>query len=155
MLKIQEQVVHLKAIDRRQRDLLQPGSCCLSREGLGWHLPLHVVASEHVPDFVNEPSSCLANLLAERRQPAILLIRRGSDVDLSQTANRLAVQEPVPVDPQQLAERRGVASVGLALLSVVRLNQDYLVASVVLQHTDQPIIEATDFEHSDKQLAFP
>jgi hypothetical protein len=104
------------------------------------------VTAENVPDFVDDASPSLSGLFAERREPSVLLIRAGGDVDLSQTADRLARQEPIPIDPQQFAQRSGVASIRLAFLPVVRLDQDHFMAAIVLQHADQPIVESAYFE---------
>src|SRR6185295_14929035 len=49
--------------------------------------------------------------------------------------------------------RRRVTSIRLALLPVLGLDQDDLVAAVVLQHSDQPIIKTTNLQHGHEGLA--
>jgi 6-phosphogluconate dehydrogenase len=65
-LKIGKQVIHLQPIDLGQDDFLEPSDCRHGRKPLGGHLPLQVVAPEHVPHLVDEASPGLAGLLAER-----------------------------------------------------------------------------------------
>jgi hypothetical protein len=43
-------------------------------------------------------------------------------------------------DQQQLARSGGVAPVGLAELPFLRLNEDHLVAAVLAQHVDEPVV---------------
>jgi hypothetical protein len=59
---------------------------------------------------------------------------------------------PLPVDPQQLAQG-GVTALGLALLALVGLDENHLVAVVLVQHADPPVVEATDLEHGDERCA--
>ena len=91
-------------------------------------------------------------VFAECGQPSVLLIGGGGNVDLPQPTDRLALQQTGSVDPQQFAERRGVATIGLALLPFFGLDQDHFVAAVVLEHPDQPIVEAADFERGDERF---
>src|SRR5262249_1253602 len=147
-----EQVVHLQAVDLRQGQLLQPGEARLGREALGGHLPWQVVASQEVPDLVDQARPGLASLLAQRGQPAVLLIGAAGDVALAEPADRLALQQAFAVDPEQLAERGRVPAIGLALLALVGLDQDHLVAVVLPQHANEPVVEATDLEHSHEGL---
>jgi hypothetical protein len=104
------------------------------------------VPSEDLPDFVDDASPCSASLFAERCQTPVFLIRGGGDVDLPQTTDRLAREQPVSVDPEQFAERSRITSIRLTLLPFIRLNQDHLRAAVVSQHADQPIVKATDLK---------
>jgi hypothetical protein len=97
----------------------------------------------------------LARLLAQPRQPAVLLVGAAGDVDLAQAADRLAQKQAVAVDPQQLAQSGGASSIGLALLAGVGLDQDHPVAAVVSQQADQPVVEAADLEHGHERLAVP
>jgi hypothetical protein len=118
----------------------------------GGHLPLQVVAPQDVPDLVDQARPGLASLLAQRGQPPILLVRGTGDVDLAQAADRLALQQALPVDPQEFAQRRSIAPIGLTELPLFRLDEDHLVAAVVVQHANEPVIEATDLEHSDERF---
>ena len=45
-----------------------------------------------------------------------------------------------------------LTEIRLPFLPVVRLDQDHLVAAVVLQHADQPIVEATDFQDGHERF---
>jgi len=67
------------------------------------------------------------------------------------------MQEAITVDPEQLAERRGITPIRLAFLAVVGLDQYHLVATIVSQHANQPIIEATDLQdgHEGPTIAQP
>jgi hypothetical protein len=65
----------------------------------------------------------------------------------------LALQQAVAVDPQQLAQRGGIAPVRLTEFPLLRLDEDHLVAAVVAQHANEPVVKATDFEHGDERLA--
>jgi len=56
--------------------------------------------------------------------------------------------------PEQIAERGGIASIRLALLPFVWLDEDYLVASIVFEHSYQPIIETTNFENCTNDSPF-
>ena len=80
------------------------------------------------------------------------MIGAAGDVDLPEPADRLALQQALAVDPEQLAERGRVTAIGLALLTIVGLDQDDLVAVVLLQQANQPVVEATDLEHGDERL---
>ena len=71
---------------------------------------------------------------------------------MPQTADRLALQQTGSVNPQQFAERRGVATIGLTPLPFFRLDEDHLLATVVFEHVDQPIVEAADFEDGDERF---
>jgi hypothetical protein len=106
-----------------------------------------------VPDLVDHARPHLAGLLAQRGQAPVLLVGAAGDVDLAQAADRLAVQQAVAVDPQQLTQRGGVSSVRLAYLAVLGLDQDHLVAAVIAEHANQPIAEATDLQHGHEGLA--
>jgi len=129
--------IHLQAIDRGQGDLLEPGDGRLGGEPLGGHLPLQVVPPQHLPDLVDQARPGLAGLLAQRGQAPVLLVGAAGDVDLAQAANRLAVQQAVAVDPQQLTQRGGVPPVRLTLLAVLGLDQDDLVAAVIAEHANR------------------
>ncbi len=57
------------------------------------------------------------------------------------------------VHPQQLTQRRRITPVGLLLLALLRLNQDHAMAAIILQHSQQTIVEPADFHHRNKRLA--
>ena len=80
----------------------------------------------------------------------VLLIGGGRNIDLPYTTNSLALQKPRPVDPQELTQSCRVTTIRLAVLPFLRLDEDHFLASVVLQHTDQPVVETTDFESSNE-----
>ncbi len=63
-----------------------------------------------------------------------------------------ALQKSLPIDPQQLAQSSGIASVGLAQLPVFRLDENHLVAAIIVQHLNQPVVEATNLKHRDKRV---
>jgi hypothetical protein len=146
-------VVHLQVVDRGQGQLLQPDDARFGREALGGHLPLQLVPPQDVPGLVDQARPGLAGLLTKRGQPPVLLIAAAGDIDVAQTADRFALQQAVAVDPQQLTERGSVTAVGLAFLALLGLDQDYLVAAVISEHANQPIVEAADFEHGHERLA--
>ena len=56
-------------------------------------MPLNVVTSQQMFDGEKDASPFLASLLAQQRQPPILGIRLGGDVDLPQSPNRLALKQ--------------------------------------------------------------
>jgi hypothetical protein len=120
---------------------------------LGGQLPLQVVPPEHVPDLVDQARPCLAGLLAQRGQPAVLLVGAAGDIDVPQAPDGLALQQAITMDPQQLAQRGGVPPIRLAFLAVFELDQNHLVAAVVSQHANEPIVEAADLEHGHEGLA--
>ena len=82
---------------------------------------------------------------------SVLLIGGRGNVDLTQAADRFAREEAVPVEPQELAERV-VATLCLAFLPFVRLDQNHLVAAVVSQHADQLIVETAEFQDGDERF---
>jgi hypothetical protein len=110
------------------------------------------VPPEDVPRLVDQASPGLAGLLAQGGQPPVLLVGAAGDVHLAQAAGRLAQKQAITVDPQQLAQGGGVPSIRLALLAGVGLDQDDLVAAVVAQQADQPVVEAADLEHGHEGL---
>jgi hypothetical protein len=81
------------------------------------------------------------------------LVGAAGNVHLTQAADRLAMQQTIAIDPQQLAQRSGITSIRLAFLPVVGLDQNHLVAAIVSQHANQPIVEATHFQHGHERLA--
>src|SRR5262245_31360076 len=153
LLQVGQQVVHLQAVNLGQGELLQPGDACLGRELLGGHLPLQVVPPQDVPDPVDQTRPGPAGVLAQHGQPPVLLVRGAGDVHLAQAADGLALEQAIAVDPQQLAQRGGIAPVGLAELPLFRLDEDHLVAAVVVQHANEPVVKATDLEHGDEGRA--
>src|SRR6516162_4959915 len=116
-------------------------------------MPLQVVASEDVSGLVDQARPGLADLLAQRRQPPVLLVRAPGDIHLTQATDGFALQQPIPIDPQQLAQRGGVSSIGFAFLAFLGLDQNHLVAMVIMEHADQPIVKATDLEHGHERVA--
>src|SRR5262249_4965242 len=84
--------------------------------------------------------------------PPGLLVGAAGDVHLAQAADRLALQQAVAIDPQKLAQRGGIAPIGLAELPLLRLDEDHPVAAVVAQHANEPVVKATDLEHGDERL---
>src|SRR5262245_24930959 len=113
------------------------------------------MASQNLLDLVDETRQIHTGILAQRGQPPVLLIRGASDVDLPQATHRLALQQTTAVDPQQLTQRRGITPIRLAFLAVVGLDQDHLVAAIISQHANQPIVEATDLQHGHDRLTVP
>ena len=111
------------------------------------------MAAENLPDLVDHACPRHTGILAECCQAPILLIGRGRDIDLPQTTDRLALQQPGAVRPQQFAQRGCIASIRFSFLSFFGLNHDHLLAAVVIQHPDQPIVEAADFEDNHELLA--
>lgn len=91
-------------------------------------------------------ASVCIDLIASTLCPALC-------VDLPYTTHWLALQEPRSVDPQEFTQSRGVATIGLVILPFLRLDEDHVVATVVVEHPDQPIVESADFESSDERLA--
>jgi hypothetical protein len=146
-------LVHLQPVDLGQGELPQPGDGRLGGEPLGGHLPLQVVPPQDVPDLVDQASPGLAGLLAQRGQPPVLLVGAAGDIDLAQAGDRLAQKQALAVGPQQLTEGGGVPAIRLALLAALGLDQDDLVAAVVLQQADRPVVEAADLEHGHEGLA--
>jgi len=68
---------------------------------------------------------------------------------LPDTFNGKAVLESLSVDPQQFAERVGVAAVGLDFRLFLGLDEDDLFDAVVGQRFEQPIVETADFDNGD------
>jgi len=62
------------------------------------------VTSEQVFVGENDARSRLAGLLAQRRQPPILSIDLGRDVNLPQSPNRFSLKQSASINPQQFAE---------------------------------------------------
>ncbi len=46
-----------------------------------------------------------------------------------------------------------IAAIGLPSLSLIRLDEDHLVTTVVTQQADEPVVEAAHFQHGDKRFA--
>ncbi|HWL09451.1 MAG TPA: hypothetical protein VNQ76_13670 [Planctomicrobium sp.] len=80
------------------------------------------------------------------------LLRSTADVDLPQSENGLPLQETIPVDPQQFAQGGRITPVGLAAFAFFRLNEDDFVTAIVPQHSNPPVIEATDFDDGNEGL---
>ena len=57
-----------------------------------------------------------------------------------------------PVGPQELAQSSGITTVCLTTFAFFGLDEDDLVAAIVLEHADEPIVEATDFDDRDELL---
>jgi hypothetical protein len=68
----------------------------------------------------------------------------------SDSVDRLALQQAIAIDPEQFAQRGGVTAVGLAFLAFVRLDQNRFATPVIVQHANQPVVEATDLEYGDE-----
>ena len=64
---------------------------------------------------------------------------------LPQALHALPAQQPLPVDPQQLAQPVGVAPIGFLPRPSLRLNQQHLATAPAGQAFEQPIVEAADF----------
>src|SRR5271165_4120136 len=88
-----------QAIDLGQDELLQPGDGRHRGKRLGGHLPLPVVTSQNLLILVDDARSIPSGVLAQRRQPPVLLIGAGGNVNLTQAANRLALQQAIAIDP--------------------------------------------------------
>jgi len=67
-------------------------------------------------------------------------------IAVTQTADGFAIQEAIPVAPQQLTQGRRITAIGLAAFAFLRLDENHLVATVVPQHPNQPVIEAAHFD---------
>ncbi len=119
---------------------------------LGRQLPLQVVTPEEVFDHVDQASSCAAGIFAEGGEASVFLIGGRRNIDLPQATDGLACQQALLVDPEQFAQCCRVPPIGLLLFSFFGLDEDHLVAAVVAEHADQPIVEATDFEHGDERF---
>ena len=65
------------------------------------------------------------------------------------------MHQPIAVGPQHLAQRGGVPPIRHALLPVVRLDQDHLGATVVLEHPDQPVVEAANLQNCHEGFPIP
>src|SRR5262249_41132917 len=79
-------------------------------------------------------------------------VRGAGDVHLAQAADRLALQQARAVDPQQLTRRSDIAPVGLVFLPIFRLDEDHLVAAVLVQQANQSDVEATDLEDGGERF---
>ena len=55
-----------------------------------------------------------------------------------------------PIDPENFGQGRGVAAVGLLFRSLFRLDQHGLLAVVLVEHFQQPVVEAADFQNRHK-----
>ncbi|WP_437222070.1 hypothetical protein SH661x_002617 [Planctomicrobium sp. SH661] len=80
----------------------------------------------------------------------VLLLSGAADVDLPQPADGFAFEEAIPVHPQQFTESRCITPVGLAAFAFLRLNEDDLVAPVIPQHPNQPVVEPAHFDDRDE-----
>src|SRR5262249_22830961 len=56
------------------------------------------------------------------------------------------------IDPQKLAQRGGIPSIGLAALPLLRLDENHLVAAVLVQQANQPVVKSTNLEHGDERF---
>ncbi len=115
-------------------------------------MPGQVVPSQNVFDFVDDPCSLASCISAEYRQPPIVLVNFGSNLDLPQSLYRLTLQQTTAVDPQQLTECGGVATVCLLFFSLLRLDEDDFLTAVVVKHVNQPVAEPADFQNGNKRL---
>ena len=62
----------------------------------------------------------------------------------------LARQEPLAVDPEDLPKGVRVAAIGLLLGVFLGLHEDGLAAAVLLEHLQQPFVEAADLQDGDE-----
>ena len=65
-------------------------------------------------------------------------------MDDTHALDPLVVQEPLPVQPEDLAKHVGVAAVRLLLGLLFGLDQEHLAAAVFRKHFQQPVVEAAD-----------
>ena len=86
--------------------------------------------------------------------PVVGLLGRGR-LDAPQSQRMLAVQELLPMDPQQVAQLAGVAAVGLLLRPLRGLDHDDLAAAVLLEHVQQPGVHAADLQDGEKAAFRP
>jgi arylsulfatase len=55
--------------------------------------------------------------------------------------------------PKEWIDKFRVSSIGLAFLAFLGLDQNHLLAVVITEHADQPIVKATDLEHGHESVA--
>ena len=108
---------------------------------------LQVVFEQQVLNLVDRARALPGDSSSQRRELTIGVIRRRGRYDLPNAQHLLAGREPVAVDPQQIAEGSGVATVGFSLRSLLGLNQHDLEAAIFFEHSHQPIVKATHFQN--------
>lgn len=108
------------------------------------------MAPEDVPHFIDNASPSAADVFAQHSQPSHLLVGSRRDIYLPESADRLALQKAIPVDPQHFTQGSRIATIGFSPFAFFWLNENYLVTTVVSQHPDEPVVKAADFNHSDE-----
>lgn len=135
----------LGAIPGRQFDDLQPGQCFDGWERFGRQLPLQVVPAKNRFDLVGGTSSLSSDLLADHGNALALRVDLRRNDYATDSTDRVTHGYPIPVDPQQFAERVCVASVGLDLGALLGLDQDDVTAAVLgMDHHLEEFTRLTD-----------
>ena len=148
-----KQLVYFQSVDFTERHFGEPLAYLLRLEELCGAFLFQVVFPEHSVEGIEDGCPFLGQYFSQSRQLAILGFFGTGQVDPSHAGCSLASGEALPVDPEQVAQERGVAPVGFLLRFVFRLGDDDLSATVFLKHVDQPGVHATDF-HDRHEAAF-
>ncbi len=101
---------------------------------------------QQVFDLVDRPRPLPAHPLPHGCQLPIFGLTLRRRLDATHAFHPSARQQPTAVDPQQAAELVGVATVGLLLGPLFRLDQHRFPAAVLAQHFQKPVVEPADFE---------
>ena len=67
----------------------------------------------NLPDPVDHARQISTSVLPQHRQTTVLLVRGAGNVDLTQASDRLAMQESIPINPQQFTQAGRVTAIGL------------------------------------------
>ena len=67
------------------------------------------------------------------------MIGAAGTLDLTQAADRIALQQAIAIAPQQFAQRGHVPPIRLPFPAVIGLDQIHLVAAAIVQYANQPM----------------
>ncbi len=136
-----------EAIRRSKLNGLQPCHRGFGWERFGRHLVLQVVSAQDVFDLIDRSAAGRSGIFAERGQSSLLQLNRIGDVDDLELVNSLAGGDAIAEQPQLFAQLGGIAPIGFSTVGLFGLHEHNSIAAKVLQHLQQPVVEATDFDN--------
>ena len=139
-------MIHFQPVGHRQLDRFDPLARGNRRERFGWHLVLQVVTTKDAANPVDGAAYLDAGVFAKTGQPSlVILLGAGLEDDL-ELFDGLLICDLVAVKPKQFTECSRITFVRFSFVGVFGLDKQDFVAAEVLEHLDQPFVEATDFD---------
>jgi hypothetical protein len=92
-------------------------------------------------------------VFAQARQSPLLTLNAGPLVNDFQFFDWLLIDDLIAVQPEQFTQRRRITFVRFSFVGFFGLDQQDSLAAKVLEHFDQPVVEATDFQNRPEATA--